>query len=52
VLDPDGITLDAYGVSAYPTNALIDREGRLRYLAAGFQAEALDGSVRQLLGPP
>ncbi|MBI3910961.1 MAG: TlpA family protein disulfide reductase [Armatimonadetes bacterium] len=50
LVDPEGRTMDLYGGTALPTNAVLDREGNLRYCAPGYDEAALDALVRSLLG--
>ena len=55
MLDAEGETFHALGGKALPTSALIDRQGRLRYVGLGplewDGAEAL-GRVESLLEEP
>ena len=41
----------AYRVQGFPTNVIIDREGKLRYIEPGFNAEAVNKTLQQLLTP-
>jgi peroxiredoxin len=52
LIDADGSVRKAYAVYGYPTNALIDREGRVRYIGAGFDAAGLDQALQELMGKP
>jgi hypothetical protein len=38
-------------VQGFPTNAIIDREGKLRYLEPGFNPEHVNKALQQLLTP-
>lgn len=33
----------------FPTNVIIDREGKVRYIAAGFNAAAIDQALQELI---
>ena len=61
-LDQTGVTFpivwdnDSYNnydwppaISPYPRQALVDREGIITYLAAEYQAQALDDAIRAAL---
>ena len=49
LLDSEGAAADAYGVRALPTNAIVDREGVLRYLQSGFDEEQVLKQIQTLL---
>ena len=49
-LDNEDKTLELYGGEGFPTNAIIDREGNLRYAQSGFDEEAITRVLDQLLG--
>lgn len=42
--------MELYGGEGYPTNAVIDRTGVLRYSQSGFDEEAVVGTIERLLG--
>jgi peroxiredoxin len=46
LLDEKGTVAAAYRVKNFPTNAIIDREGKVRYIGAGFNPEAINSSFR------
>lgn len=48
-LDTNKAAGKALGVLAFPTNLVIDREGTIRYLEAGFNPAALDSALRGLM---
>lgn len=53
VLDPDFSAWDAFGVRAWPTAVLIDRDGTVRERFVGDAAgPAIDAALAALLGPP
>jgi thiol-disulfide isomerase/thioredoxin len=55
VSDPEGHLPATYGLKTMPTSYLIDRNGVVRYVHAGFRASDLDGlrsEIRGLLGTP
>lgn len=39
-----------YGVMAFPTNVIIDQKGVVRVVEAGFNAAALEQTIKTLLG--
>jgi peroxiredoxin len=49
LIDAQGAVRKAYDVYGFPTNALIDREGTVRYIGAGFDAAALEQALRELM---
>ena len=51
LLDETGKVTQAYRVKGFPTNVIIDREGKLRYIEPGFNAEAVTNTLQQLLTP-
>ena len=51
LLDETGTVANAYRVQGFPTNVIIDRQGRLRYIEPGFNAEAVNRTLQQLLAP-
>ena len=48
LLDPSRATLKAYGISAYPTNILIDPEGRI---VKGHAEKTLEKKLAELAPP-
>ena len=55
VSDPEGRLPSTYGLKTMPTSYLIDRNGVVRAVHAGFRASDLDGlrgEIRALLGTP
>src|SRR5262249_24083776 len=48
-IDADGAVRKAFAVAAYPTNVIIDGEGKIRYIAAGFNAAAIDQALQELM---
>jgi thiol-disulfide isomerase/thioredoxin len=55
VSDPEGHLPSTYGLKTMPTSYLIDRNGVVRYVHAGFRASDVDGlrnEIRTLLGTP
>ena len=49
--DESGKVTQAYRVQGFPTNVIMDREGKLRYIEPGFNAEAINKALQQLLTP-
>ncbi len=50
-IDNDSALWNAYGVSAWPTELIFDRHGKLRKTVVGDSQDALvDATVKQLLG--
>ena len=49
LIDADGAARKAYAVYGFPTNALIDREGKIRYVGAGFDAAGLGQALQELM---
>jgi thiol-disulfide isomerase/thioredoxin len=55
VSDPEGRLPSTYGLKTMPTSYLIDRNGVIRAVHAGFRASDVDGlraEIRALLGTP
>ena len=50
LVDEDGKARQALGVSAFPTNLIIDAEGVVRYYEPGFNQGAIDRTLRELQG--
>jgi peroxiredoxin len=49
LIDADGAVRKAFAVSHFPTNVIIDRDGKVRSIAAGFNATAIDQALRELM---
>ena len=49
-IDAQDKTMERYGGEGFPTNAIVDREGNLRYAQSGFDEEAITRVIAQLLG--
>lgn len=49
LMDVDGKLSATYEVSAFPTIALIDKKGVLRYLQSGFDEDAVTAQIKTLL---
>jgi peroxiredoxin len=49
LIDAKGTVRKAFAVSHFPTNVVIDREGKIRYVAAGFDATALERALQELI---
>jgi peroxiredoxin len=49
-LDTDDKTMEHYGGEGFPTNAVVDREGNLRYAQSGFDEPAVRAVIDRLLG--
>jgi peroxiredoxin len=49
LVDGDGKVRGAFSVSAFPTNVLIDRDGKVRYIGSGFNATALNTALQGLM---
>ncbi len=55
IVDPEGATTRAYGVSVLPTTFVIDRRGVVREVVLGYdraQDARLEGLIRELLAEP
>jgi peroxiredoxin len=50
LLDEQAKVSAAYRVKGLPTNVIIDREGQIRYIEAGFNPEAVTQKLQELLG--
>ena len=50
LLDEQAKVSAAYRVKGLPTNVIIDREGQIRYIEAGFNPEAVTKKLQELLG--
>jgi peroxiredoxin len=46
LVDEEEKVAEAFAVMAYPTNVLIDRAGRVRYVGEGFDPEEITEAVR------
>jgi peroxiredoxin len=51
LMDVDGKVREAFNVYGFPTNVLIDREGKVRYIGLGFGAGSLNRMIQELLSP-
>jgi peroxiredoxin len=51
LLDEQSRVSEAYRVQGLPTNVIIDRDGKIRYISAGFDPEAVARKLEELLGP-
>jgi len=49
LMDTDDTMMETYKIEAFPTVAIIDRKGTLRYIQAGFSEEAVRQQVEALL---
>ena len=49
-IDADDKTMELYGGEGFPTNAVVDRDGNLRYAQSGYDEEGLVKVINQLLG--
>jgi peroxiredoxin len=47
LVDADGKVRESFGVMAFPTNAVIDQEGKVRSIGAGFIPGAI---LQELMG--
>ncbi|GBC98221.1 Thiol-disulfide oxidoreductase ResA [bacterium HR17] len=45
----DGKVAQLYGVEGVPTNVVIGKDGKIRYLQAGFDEEGLKRSIEEAL---
>ena len=45
----DGKVAQLYGVEGVPTNVVIDKDGKIRYLQAGFDPEGLKKAIEDAL---
>jgi peroxiredoxin len=52
LLDEKGTVSAAYRVQGLPTNVIIDREGKVRYIDAGFNASAIGKKLQELGAQP
>ena len=50
LLDEKGEARKAYHVNGFPTNAIIDRDGKVRYIAPGFNPAAVSKTLQELIG--
>jgi peroxiredoxin len=48
LVDSDGKAQQAFGVNAFPTTAVVDREGRIRYIEAGYGGRT-EQAIRNVL---
>jgi len=49
-IDAEDKTMEAYGGEGFPTNAVVDRQGNLRYAQSGYDEVAVARLIEQLLG--
>jgi peroxiredoxin len=49
LVDTEGAVRKAYAISGFPTNLIIDRDGTVRYVGAGFDATGIDRALRELM---
>ena len=49
LMDTDGKVRELFGVSGYPTNVVIDREGKVRAVVLGFQQSEIDKTLQDLM---
>jgi peroxiredoxin len=49
LIDANGAVRKAFAVSHFPTNVVIDRDAKVRYIAAGFNAAAIDQALHELI---
>jgi peroxiredoxin len=52
LVDADGKARATLGVTAFPTNLVIDGEGNVRYFEPGFNQGAIDRVLRELKDRP
>jgi peroxiredoxin len=45
----DGEVAQLYGVEGVPTNVVIGKDGKIRYLQAGFDEEGLKKAIEEAL---
>jgi cytochrome c biogenesis protein CcmG/thiol:disulfide interchange protein DsbE len=50
LMDIEGKAREAFGVIAFPTNVIIDREGKVRNVVTGFDPAELDQTLQRLMG--
>jgi peroxiredoxin len=51
LVDSEGKAQRAFGIDAFPTNIILDREGKVRYVEAGFNPAAIDKTLQDLIAP-
>ncbi len=49
LVDAEDKTPDLYGVEGVPTNVVIDKEGKIRYLQAGFDPDGIKRAIEEAL---
>jgi peroxiredoxin len=49
LVDADDSIAEAFGVQAFPTNAILDREGKVVYMESGFNRAAIDAKLEELM---
>jgi peroxiredoxin len=50
LLDEQARVSEAYRVKGLPTNVIIDREGKIRSIEAGFNPDSVSQKLQELLG--
>jgi len=50
LVDSEGEAQRAFGVTAFPTNVVLDRQGTVRYTEPGFNPAAIDNALQRLMG--
>ena len=48
-IDAEDKTMELYGGDGFPTNAVVDRDGNLRYAQSGYDEEGITRVIEQLL---
>jgi cytochrome c biogenesis protein CcmG, thiol:disulfide interchange protein DsbE len=49
LMDTDGKVRELFGVPGYPTNILIDREGKVRAVVLGFDRGEIDKTLQEMM---
>jgi peroxiredoxin len=47
-VDTDKSASKAFGITAFPTNVIIDQKGIVRYYGQGFDGDAIDAALKEL----
>jgi len=50
LLDSNDEAQRVFGVTAVPTNVVLDRQGTVRYTEPGFNPAAIDNALQRLMG--